>query len=145
MRRLIAGARFKDQMLVLHYVGRRSGRRFDVPAGYHIIDGVPSVLTSSGWRYNFTGGRAIEVTLRGERRPALAVLTAEPREVAAVYERLILELGTKQARQRLESDSTSIVRRRYRSCRTPFSGLGSRSYAFMINRPSADRSRPSRF
>jgi hypothetical protein len=101
MRRLIAGGRFKDQMLVLHYVGRRSGRRFDVPAGYHIIDGVPSVLTSSGWRYNFTGGRAIEVTLRGERRPAFADLTAEPREVATVYERLILELGTKQARRRL--------------------------------------------
>ena len=101
MRRLIASGRFQDQMLVLHYVGRRSGQRFDVPAGYRIIDGVPSVLTSSGWRYNFAGGRAIEVTLRGERRPAFAVLTAEPREVAAVYERLILELGTKQARRRL--------------------------------------------
>jgi hypothetical protein len=88
-------------MLVLHYVGRRSGRRFDVPAGYHVMDGVPSVLTDSGWRHNFAGGRDIEVTLRGVRRPAHAVLTAEPREVAAVYERLIGELGIKQARRRL--------------------------------------------
>lgn len=101
MRRLIAGGRFKIRCLCCTTWVAGAAGRFDVPAGYHIIDGVPSVLTSSGWRYNFTGGRAIEVTLRGERRPAFAVLTAEPREVATVYERLILELGTKQARRRL--------------------------------------------
>ena len=67
MRRLIASGRFKDQLLILHYVGRRTGRQFDVPAGCHIIDGIPSVLTSSGWRRNFAGGRDIEVTLRGAR------------------------------------------------------------------------------
>jgi hypothetical protein len=58
MRPLIARGHFQDQLLLLHYVGRRSGRRFDVPAGYHMIDGVPSVLTSSGWRHNFAGGRS---------------------------------------------------------------------------------------
>lgn len=63
MRPLIARGHFQDQLLLFHYVGRRSGRRFDVPAGYHMIDGVPSVLTSSGWRHNFAGGREIEVTL----------------------------------------------------------------------------------
>jgi hypothetical protein len=46
-----------------------------------MIDGVPSVLTSSGWRHSFAGGREIEVTLRGERRPAYAVLVDEPGEV----------------------------------------------------------------
>ena len=101
MRRLIARGRAKDQLLILHYAGRKTGRRFDVPAGCHIIDGVPSVLTSSSWRCNFAGGRDIEVTLRGERRPAHAVLIDDPREVATVYERLIRELGIKQARRRL--------------------------------------------
>jgi hypothetical protein len=101
MRRLIASGRLKDQLLMLHYVGRKTGRQFDVPAGCRIIDGIPSVLTSSGWRHNFAGGRDIEVTLRGERRPAYAVLVDDPREVATVYERLIRELGLKQARRRL--------------------------------------------
>jgi hypothetical protein len=101
MRRMITRGRFKDQLLILHYTGRKSGRQFDVPAGCHIIDGVPSVLTSSSWRHNFTGGRDIEVTLQGERQPAHAVLIDDPREVATVYERLIRELGIKQARRRL--------------------------------------------
>lgn len=101
MRRFIARGRFGDQLLILHYVGRRSGRRFDVPAGYHVIDGVPSILTDSGWRHNFAGGRDIEVTLRGQRRPAHAVLTDDPQEVAKIYERLISEFGMKQASRRL--------------------------------------------
>jgi hypothetical protein len=89
MRPLIVRGHFQDQLLLLHYMGRRSGRRFDVPTGYHMIDGVPSVLTSSGWRHNFAGGREIEVTLRGERRPAYAALVDEPGEVTGVYQRLI--------------------------------------------------------
>jgi hypothetical protein len=101
MRRLIASGRAKDQLLILHYVGRKTGRRFDVPAGCHIIDGVLSVLTSSAWRRNFAGGRDIEVTMRGERRAAYAVLIDDSREVATVYERLIREVGIKQARRRL--------------------------------------------
>jgi hypothetical protein len=101
MRRLIASGRAKDQLLILHYVGRKTGRRFDVPAGCHMIDGAPSVLTGSAWRCNFAGGRDIEVTLRGERRPAYAILIDDPREIATVHERLIRHLGIKQARRRL--------------------------------------------
>jgi hypothetical protein len=101
VRPLIARGRFQDQLLLLQYVGRKSGRRFDVPAGYQMIDGVPSVLTNSGWRHNFAGGRDIEVTLRGRRQVAHAVLVDEPGEVTDVYQRLIDEMGTKQARRRL--------------------------------------------
>jgi hypothetical protein len=101
MRRLIARGRFGDQLLLLDYVGRRSGRQFDVPAGYRMIDGVVSVLTNSGWRHNFAGGRDLEVTMHGRRRPAHAVLVDDPREVTAVYQRLIKEMGIKQARRRL--------------------------------------------
>jgi hypothetical protein len=101
MRRLIARGRFGDQLLLLHYVGRRSGRRFDVPAGYRVVNGVVSVLTNSGWRHNFAGGRDIEVTMHGRRRPGHAVLVNDPQEVTDVYLRLIDELGIKQARRRL--------------------------------------------
>jgi hypothetical protein len=101
MRRLIARGRFGDQLLMLHYVGRKSGRRFDVPAGYHVIDGVVSVLTNSRWRHNFAGGRDIDVTLHGRRRPAQAVLVDHPQVVGAVYERLIREFGMTQATRRL--------------------------------------------
>ena len=57
MRRLVGRGRAGDQILLLHYVGRRTGRQFDVPAGYQLIDGVISVFTNSGWRHNFANGR----------------------------------------------------------------------------------------
>lgn len=69
-RRLIARGKASDALLVLHYTGRKSGTAYDVPAGYHLIDGQITVFTNSAWRHNFTGGRDITVTLRGERTPA---------------------------------------------------------------------------
>ncbi len=101
VRKLVARGRLADQLLLLHYVGRRSGRRFDVPAGYHLIDGRVSVFTNSGWRYNFAGGRDIEVTIRGVRQPARGVLSVDPDEVAEIYERLVGELGHDRAGRRL--------------------------------------------
>lgn len=92
-RRLVRCGRAADQLLVLHYTGRRTGRRFDVPAGYHVIDGKPSMLTNSGWRHNFAGGADIEVALLGRRRPAHATLIKDPERVAAFYHRAIDELG----------------------------------------------------
>jgi hypothetical protein len=59
------------------------------------------MLTNSGWRHNFAGGADIEVTLRGCRQPARAVLVDDPVTVAEVYARLIDELGLKRAGQRL--------------------------------------------
>jgi hypothetical protein len=132
MRRLIARGRFGHQLLLLHYVGRRSGRRFDVPAGYSVIDGVVSVLTSSGWRHNFAGGRDIEVTMHGRRRPAHAVLIDDPHEVTDVYMRLIDELGINKHVVVWDFDSTSIGYRLDRSCKRPFSSQASPSYESMI-------------
>jgi hypothetical protein len=101
IRRLVARGVAADQVLVLHYAGRKTGRRFDVPAGYHMIDGFPTVLTNSGWRHNFAGGRELQVTLHGRRQPARAVLIDDPDQVAAVYQRLIDKFGRKRARRRL--------------------------------------------
>ena len=101
VRRMVARGRLGDQVLLLHYVGRRSGRRFDVPAGYHLIDGLVSVFTSSGWRHNFAGGRDIEVTLRGIRQPARAMLWDDPDEVVESYQRLVGAIGTDRARRSL--------------------------------------------
>lgn len=101
MRRLVARGVARDQLMVLHYTGRRSGNRYDTPAGYQLIDDTPTVFTNSGWRHNFAGGRAIEVTYRGRRQPARAVLVDDPDEVAAVFLRRIQELGLPAARRRL--------------------------------------------
>jgi hypothetical protein len=104
MRRLL-GSRFHGAvsraLLLLHYTGRMSGRRYDVPVGYHDIGGTTCLLTNSGWRVNFRGGRDAEVTLRGRRRPVHATLVEDPETVARVYRDLIAELGPQAAQRRL--------------------------------------------
>ncbi len=104
MRRLLASplhALASRQLLLLHFAGRRTGRRYTVPTGYHDLDGVLSVLTNSGWRVNFRGGADIEVTLRGQRRPARAILVEDPDTVAAAYHGVIDRLGWRAAQRRL--------------------------------------------
>ena len=100
MRRLVGRDRLGSQLLVLHYVGRRSGRHFDLPAGYHLIGGVVSVFTAAGGTTSPAGGTSI-VTLRGVRQPAQAALCDDPDEVAHIYQRLIEDVGTDRAARRL--------------------------------------------
>lgn len=88
-------------VLLLHYTGRKSGRSFDVPAGFHVLDGVPTVFTDSAWRHNFRGGLDLDVTLRGERRRARATLVDDPDAVAAVYHGVVERLGWQAAQRRL--------------------------------------------
>lgn len=88
-------------LALLHLVGRRSGRRIDVPVGLHRLDGELLVLTSSGWRHNLRGGAEVEVTIAGRRQAARAELIDAPGEVAEVYRRLIEHYGLAQAGRRL--------------------------------------------
>ena len=44
MRRLLTSGRGPQALLLLHYTGRKSGRIFDLPVGYHEIDGRTYVL-----------------------------------------------------------------------------------------------------
>lgn len=71
--------------MVLHITGRRTGRRYDIPVGYHDIDGQRTVVTSAGWRRNLRGGADVEVTLRGRRRHARAALVEDPPAVERVH------------------------------------------------------------
>ena len=90
-----------SQLLVLHFTGRRTGRRYDVPVGYDQTDAGLRVLTNSGWRTNFRGGRDITVTYRGQRRPAHATTIEDPTTVAQVYEEAFSALGVKRAQRRM--------------------------------------------
>lgn len=89
------------RLMLLHLVGRRTGRRYEIPVGHRRIDGRLAVLTSSRWRANLRDGQRVEVTLDGRRRPAAATLTEDPDEVAAIYDGLIDEVGVDRAGREL--------------------------------------------
>lgn len=93
--------RIGEQLLILHLVGRKTGRQLDVPVAYHAADGRLRVLTNSGWRVNLRGHPDVEVTLRGHRQPATAELVEDPVQVAAVYRELIEQIGVGKSTRRI--------------------------------------------
>lgn len=88
-------------LLILHLIGRRSGRRLDIPVSYLTVGDRLLVTTQHTWRRNLRGGAAVEVTLRGRRQPAYAALVEDPAEVAAVLHAAIDEVGWPTARRQL--------------------------------------------
>ncbi|HYN98614.1 MAG TPA: nitroreductase/quinone reductase family protein [Actinomycetota bacterium] len=86
-----------EQALILHFTGRKSGRSYSIPVGFQRIDGRMALLTNSGWRHNFRGGADVRITLAGETAPARAELLSDSGAVAEIYDRLIGEMGWKNA------------------------------------------------
>ena len=95
-------SRVGEHLLLLHLIGRKTGRRIDVPVAFRdASDGRLLVLTSAGWRVNLRGRPEVEVTLRGRRSPATADLVEDVDAVARVYQALIYEQGHAKAGRRM--------------------------------------------
>jgi hypothetical protein len=101
VRRLVQAGVGGGSLLVLHVRGRRSGRVYDVPVGYHLVDGVVTVLTDSRWRHNLSPSSEVDVTLRGVRAPWRATVTEDPEQVLQVHDALADRRGPAAARRRL--------------------------------------------
>jgi deazaflavin-dependent oxidoreductase (nitroreductase family) len=86
-------------LLVLHVVGRRTGRHYDIPVSYAELDGSLVVVTQHRWRANLRAGADVEVTLRGHRRLMHARLDEDPASVSATLERLVGRLGPRTVQQ----------------------------------------------
>lgn len=83
--RAVAGSplgRGFGSLTVLHFDGRRSGRRYAVPVMAYELDGAPVVFTDARWAANLGGGAPVVVRRRGHTRTGVARVVADPREVA---------------------------------------------------------------
>lgn len=81
------------ELALLSFVGRRSGKRYEVPVEYHELDGEPVILTAASWRANLRGGADVELVHEARRVPMRAELIEKPDEVASLYEALIEQIG----------------------------------------------------
>ncbi len=86
---------------LLRFGGRRSGNDYEVPVGIHRIDGRLRVLTNSGWRVNFRGGRPLRVRFEGRWQQGTGTLVEDVDEVARVYAGRIATLGWQKAGRQL--------------------------------------------
>ena len=87
--------------LVLHLVGRKTGRRYNIPVGYVDMEGKLTVVTVARWRVNLRGGADVEVTRHGCLRPMHALLDEDPASVAVSYQGMIDHIGWKKAQRQL--------------------------------------------
>jgi hypothetical protein len=67
---------------LLEFTGRRTGRHYRVPAGWHEAEGVPVVFTPAPWRANFVDGARVTVHHRGRTFEMTGTLVADPTDVA---------------------------------------------------------------
>lgn len=88
-----------DSLLLLTFIGRRSGREYTTPVGYHRLGDGLVVFTHSGWWRNLRGGRPVTLRLRGERRRAEATPVTDPEAVAEHVHRFLETHGTDAARR----------------------------------------------
>ncbi|MFI5527161.1 hypothetical protein ACIA8O_01270 [Kitasatospora sp. NPDC051853] len=86
-------------LALLHFTGRRSGRPYTVPAGVHRLDGGLVVATGSGWRHNFAGGAAGELTWQGLRGPVRFRLDGDAERTARGYLELYRRYGDAAGRR----------------------------------------------
>ena len=89
------GSRMPD-LALLSFTGRRSGRRFTVPVGFHELDDRAAILTASAWKANLRGGADVEIVHLGEREPMRALLVEDADEVADVYRTLLARVGVRR-------------------------------------------------
>ena len=61
-----------EPLAVLRFVGRRSGKRRDIPVGVHEVDGVACVFTDRPWRLSFRNGADVTVFRAGRVRAGRA-------------------------------------------------------------------------
>jgi F420H(2)-dependent quinone reductase len=88
-----AKGRIGSELLLLRFVGRRTGRRYEIPVGYRSIGGRLALFTNSGWRHNFQGSAPVEITLRGKCRGGRATLLVTPTGSQVSTQRLSMRLA----------------------------------------------------
>jgi hypothetical protein len=83
---------------LLSFAGRRSGRRYAIPVSWHELAGTGVVLTASGWKANFRGGRDVDVLYGGGTRPMRGELVEAPDTVAETYLAILRRVGVRRSR-----------------------------------------------
>jgi hypothetical protein len=80
--------RVSKMLALLTFTGRKSGKQFTTPVGYHRMDGQIVVFTDSGWWRNLTKGAPATLRLEGRDVPVRTEVVRDKDEIVRVYQRL---------------------------------------------------------
>ncbi|BBX57374.1 hypothetical protein TM48_01824 [Mycobacterium shottsii] len=88
-----------NQLMVLDFTGRKSGRHFSLPLSAHVIDNVLYALTGAAWKYNFSGGATAQVVHNGKTTAMRGDLIRDPDVVADLCLRCAQSYGPRRAQR----------------------------------------------
>ncbi len=72
-------------LLVLYVVGRKSGRRYQIPVAYVRHEGEILIGTPFGWGRNLRTGEPVDILLKGRRVVADVQVLRDEQDVTAAY------------------------------------------------------------
>jgi hypothetical protein len=94
---LAGGAR--QQMMVVSFNGRKTGRRYSIPLSAHQIDNQLYAITSAPWKANFRDGADAEVLHDGKTTAMHGEMIRDRATVADIAHRVAESYGVKRAQR----------------------------------------------
>lgn len=87
----------RNQLMVVGFTGRTSGRHYSIPLSAHLIDNILYAMTAASWQHNFRDGAPAQVLYDGQTRSMRGELIADRALVADLYSRCTESYGIKRA------------------------------------------------
>ena len=87
----------RNQLMVVDFNGRKSGRPYSLVLTAHLIDGVLYALTGANWKANFRDGAPARVLHDGTTTAMRGELITDTAHVADLYARCAESYGVKRA------------------------------------------------
>jgi hypothetical protein len=87
----------RNQLMVVSFTGRKSGRHYSIPVSAHVIDGVLYAMTGAIWKNNFRDGATAQVLHDGKTTTMRGELITDKAHVADLYSRCADSYGVKRA------------------------------------------------
>jgi hypothetical protein len=96
LRTPFAGAA-RNQLMVVDFTGRKSGRPYSLVLSAHLIDGILYAMSGATWKANFRGGAPAQVRHGGKTTAMRGDLITDTAHVADLYARCAESYGVKRA------------------------------------------------
>jgi hypothetical protein len=96
LRTPFAGAA-RNQLMVVNFTGRKSGRAYSIPLSAHVIDGNLYAMAAATWKNNFRDGAPAQVLHNGKTTTMRGELITDKALVADLYSRCAESYGVKRA------------------------------------------------
>lgn len=87
----------RNQLMVVNFTGRKSGKHYSIPLSAHVIDGILYAMTGATWKANFRDGATAHVLHDGKTTTMRGELLTDKAHVADLYARCAESYGPKRA------------------------------------------------